>query len=261
MEPRVTFTVADGVADIRLSRPDRMNALDPAMFEALIAAGEQLKTERGVRAAVLSGEGKGFCAGLDMEVMGSGGATLAKLFTGPRTAGGANGVQQAALVWREAPVPVICAVHGVALGGGLQVALGCDVRLVSADAKLCLMEVRWGLVPDMGAMTLLKGLVRDDVARELVLTARTVSGEEAVALGLATRVSADPRAEALGLAREIASKSPTAVRAAKRLLNLDGDPTTILQAESREQAALLGSADQVEAVSANLGKRPPRFAD
>lgn len=261
MEPRVTFTVQDGVADIRLARPDRMNALDPAMFEALAAAGERLKTEPSVRVGVLSGEGKGFCAGLDMEVMGAGGAGLAALFTGARTPAGANGVQQAAMVWREAPVPVICAIHGAALGGGLQVALGCDIRLVSADAKLSFMEIRWGLVPDMGAFALIPGLIREDVARELVLTGRTVSGEEAVSLGLATRVCADPRAEAFALAREIATKSPSAVRAAKRLLNLKGDLSEVLLAESREQMALLGKPDQMEAVSANLGKRAPRFTD
>lgn len=260
MEGRVTFAMHGGVADIRLARPDRRNALDAAMFEALIAAGERLRSEPGVRAAVLSGEGRGFCAGLDMEVMGEGGAALDALFNGPRTANGANGVQQAVLTWREAPVPVICAIHGAALGGGLQIALGCDIRLVAADAQLSLMELSWGLVPDMGAAPLLKGLVRDDVARDLVLTSRVLTGDEAVRLGLATRTSSDPRADALALAQEIAGRSPAAVRAAKRLLNLSGDPATLLAAETREQQGLIGKADQLEAVAAKLGNRAPRFA-
>jgi enoyl-CoA hydratase/carnithine racemase len=271
MNDRVTVDIQDGVADVRLVRTDKMNALDDAMFSALIETGERLKTEAGVRAVVLSGEGRAFCAGLDMgsfqsmasgERRGGGQGTNA-LLTPKRTEGGSNRAQHACMVWREIPVPVIAAVHGVAFGGGLQLALGCDLRFVTADARMAVMEIKWGLVPDMAGMVLMRGLVRDDVARELTWSGRQVQGEEAVALGLATRVCADPRADALALAREIAGKSPDAIRAGKRLFNLaaEADQHQILLEESKEQGALIGSANQVEAVMANLQKRDPQFAD
>jgi enoyl-CoA hydratase/carnithine racemase len=271
MNDRVTVDIQGGVADVRLVRADKMNALDDAMFSALIETGERLKAEAGLRAVVLSGEGRAFCAGLDMgsfQAMASGERsrnrdTTSALLTPERTAGGSNRAQHACMVWREIPVPVIGAVHGVAFGGGFQLALGCDLRFVAADAKLAVLEIKWGLVPDMAGMVLMRGLVRDDVARELTWTGRIFSGEEAVAMGLATRVCADPRAEALALAAEIATKNPHAIRAGKRLLNLmaEGDQHAILLEESKEQGALIGSANQVEAVTANLQKRAPQFAD
>ncbi len=271
MNDRVTVEIKDGVADVRLVRVEKMNALDDAMFSALIEAGERLKTETGLRAVVLSGEGRAFCAGLDMgsfEAMASGGRagnrdTSAALLTPKRTQGGANRAQHACMVWREIPVPVIAAVHGVAFGGGFQLMLGADLRFVAPDAKLAVLEIKWGLVPDMAGMVLMRGLVRDDVARELTYTGRIFSGEEAVTMGLATRVCSDPRAEALALAAEIAGRNPHAIRAGKRLLNLMGeaDQPAILMAESKEQSALIGSANQVEAVMANLQKRSPQFAD
>ena len=172
-----------------------MNALDDAMFEALRVTGEQLKTRAGVRVVVLSGEGRAFCAGLDTANFGkmaSGERGGDRLLQGARTAGGANPSQQAVMAWRELPVPVIAAVHGVAYGGGFQLMLGADLRFITADAKLSIMEINWGLVPDMGGMALLRRLVRDDVARELTYTGRVFSGAEALQLGLATRVCADP---------------------------------------------------------------------
>jgi enoyl-CoA hydratase/carnithine racemase len=270
MNDRVKVEIKDGVADVRLIRVDKMNALDDGMFSALIETGEQLKTEAGLRAVVLSGEGRAFCAGLDMgsfAAMASGDRanrdTSAALLTPKRTPGGANRAQQACMVWREIPVPVIAAVHGVAFGGGFQLALGADLRFVAADVKLAVLEIKWGLIPDMAGMVLMRGLVRDDVARELTYTGRIFGGEEAVQMGLATRVCADPLAEALTLAAEIAGKNPQAIRAGKRLLNLmgEGDQHAILLAESQEQGALIGSANQVEAVMANLQKRSPQFAD
>jgi enoyl-CoA hydratase/carnithine racemase len=167
------------------------------------------------------------------------------------------------MVWREIPVPVIAAVHGVAFGGGFQLALGPDMRFVRPDVKLSILEIKWGLVPDMAGMALLRGLVRDDVARELTFSGRIFSGEEAVKLGLATRVCEDPRAEALAFAREIAGKNPHAIRAGKRLLNMmvEADQREILLEESREQTALIGSKNQVEAVKANLESRAPSFAE
>jgi enoyl-CoA hydratase/carnithine racemase len=267
----VTVTIEDHVADVRLTRGDKMNALDNAMFDALIETGEELKERSGIRAVVLSGEGRAFCAGLDtgnFAQMASGerrpGERSVEELAQSRTAAGANRAQQACYVWREVPVPVIAAVHGVAFGGGFQLALGADIRLVSADARLAVLEIKWGLVPDMSGIVLMRGLIRDDIARELTWTGRIFSGEEAVQLGLATRVSADPRSDALALAHDIASKSPHAIRAGKRLLNLaqsDADVDEIFREETREQVALIGSANQVEAVLANMENRAPGFAD
>jgi enoyl-CoA hydratase/carnithine racemase len=267
MEDRVRIDIQGGVADVRLVRTDKMNALDDAMFRGLVDAGERLKTEKGLRAVVLSGEGRAFCAGLDMgsfSQMASGNRRgNAEILEMKRTAGGANRAQHVCLVWREIPVPVIAAVHGVAFGGGFQLCLGADMRFVAPDAKLAVLEIKWGLVPDMAGMVLMKGLVRDDVARELTFTGRIFTGEEALKLGIATRVCADPRAEALALAMEIASKNPHAVRGAKRLLNLaaEADQHTILLRETEEQVALIGSPNQVEAVMANMQKRAANFAD
>lgn len=270
MEQRIRVTLTDGVADVRLNRADKMNALDQAMFDALIDTGRSLAGQRELRAVVISGEGRAFCAGLDMgrfEKMAAPAQGASRpsdeLRLGPRTHGACNAPQYAAMVWQEIPVPVIAAVHGVAFGGGLQVALGADLRFVAPDAKLSVMEIKWGLVPDMAGTLLMRALVRADVLRELTFSGRVVSGSEALALGLATRVCADPHSDAIAFAREIAGRSPDAVRAAKRLMRLaaSADPASLLQAESTEQIALLGSANQVEAVSANLGRRAPRFAD
>lgn len=259
MGDRVTMTVADGVADVRLARPEKMNALDPAMFAAIAATIDRLADMREVRAIVLSGEGKAFCAGLDLATMAGGApADLAA-----RAHGDANLFQYVAWGWRTLPQPVIAAIGGPAFGGGLQIALGADIRIAAPDAELAMMEARWGLVADMAGIALLRGLVRDDIARELAYTARKIGAEEAERLGLVTRVADDPLAAALALARTIAGHGPQAVRSAKRLLNLaaDADAVTILAAESAEQAALLASADHREAVTAGLQKRAPSFAD
>jgi len=265
---RVSVRIEDGVADVRLDRPDKLNAIDRAMFDALVATGAALAENREVRAVVLSGEGRGFCAGLDF-------GSFQTMSQGPRgvdapspleqraATSPANPAQRASWIWQEVPVPVIAAVHGVAFGGGLQIALGADLRLVAADARLSVMEIRWGLIPDMSGTQILRHLVRLDVAKELTFSGREVSGSEAIALGLATRVAADPRAEALALAREITGRSPDAVRAAKRLLNASVQSTLAegLELEAKLQLALIGSPNQVEAVRANLEKRAPRFKD
>ena len=271
MNDRISVDIHEGVADVRLIRADKMNALDNAMFEALIQTGERLKTEPGLRAVVLSGEGRSFCAGLDTSNFAamasgerSGGqGSAGALVTSNRTPGGSNRAQHAVMVWREIPVPVIAAVHGVAFGGGYQLQLSADMRFVTPDAKLSVLEIKWGLIPDMAGMALLRGLVRDDVARELTYSGRIFNGHEALAMGLATRVCEDPRAEALAFARDVAGKNPDAVRAGKRLLNLmaDGDQHAILLEESREQTALMGTPNQVEAVRSSLEKRAPNFAD
>jgi enoyl-CoA hydratase/carnithine racemase len=269
MEQRVSISVSDGIADVRLVRADKMNALDAAMFEALVAATERLSNEKGLRAVVLSGEGRAFCAGLDMgrfAAMKEGGGhgipgAEARDLT-KRTHGLANFPQQAVWGWRQLPVPVIAAVKGVAFGGGFQLALGADMRLLSADARMSIMEIKWGLVPDMAGTPILASLVRDDILRELTFTGRIFSAQEALTWGLATRICEDPLAAAFEVARDIAGKSPDAIRAAKRMLNnLSVDAGAALMAESVEQQKLLGSANQLEAVSANIEKRAPRFVD
>jgi len=262
MTDRISMEFANGVADVRLARADKMNALDPAMFEALVAACDRLSTERGLRAVVLSGEGRAFCAGLDMSsfaAMKHGGIRNIEA----RTRGISNAFQYAVLGWRELAVPVIAAVHGVAFGGGFQLALGADVRYVAEDTRMSIMEIKWGLIPDMGGTILMRRLARDDVVRELTYSGRIFSAAEAQAYGFATRLCADPRAEALAFARQIAERSPDAIRAAKRLFNTAAgdDVAACLLAESREQARLIGSANQTEAVVANLEKRAPQFAD
>ena len=270
MNDRVKIAIDNGVADVRLNRADKMNALDNAMFEGLVGAGERLMSEKGLRAVVLSGEGRAFCAGLDMGNFGqmaeggrSGGARRSDEGLGTRTHGVANRAQYAVWVWRELPVPVIAAVHGVAFGGGFQVALGADLRYVAPDARLCVMEIKWGLVPDMAGTQLMRHLAREDLVRELTYTGRIFSGEEAYQYGFATRVCADPRAEALAVAHEIAGKSPDAIRAAKRLLNeaVQTDVKSGLTQESVEQGRLIGTPNQVEAVMSNLQKRAPTYAD
>jgi enoyl-CoA hydratase/carnithine racemase len=260
-DDRVTVAVKDGVADVRLNRPEKMNALDHAMFDALSAASAALAGQAGLRAVVLSGNGRAFCAGIDLSSLGGGDGTPGDIRQ--RTHGIANRWQQAVWGWRELPVPVIAAVHGVAFGGGLQVALGADIRIVAPDARLAVMEARWGLVPDMAGIALLRGLLRDDVARELTYTARQVSGTEAAALGLATRTADDPHAQAMELAARIAGNSPRAVRGAKRLfaLSQDAGAAEILLAESAEQDPLLAGPDMMELLAAQAEGRPPRFAD
>lgn len=266
---RVTIEVSDGVADVRLNRPEKRNALDQAMFAGLVDASERLAKDPSVRAVVLSGEGKSFCAGLDMssfQAMASDeprrGSSVAGLAERSEDRP-ANAGQQAAYGWTTLPVPVIAAVHGHALGGGLQVALGCDIRIVAPDAQLSVMEIRWGLVPDMTGTQMLLRLVPLDVAKELVWTGRTVSGKEAVALGLATSLSDDPRAAALELARQLATKNPHAIRAGKRLLNQAGRVSDARQFldESTEMGALIGSPNQREAVRAEFEGREPDFSD
>lgn len=261
-EPRVAIEVADHVAEVRLSRPDKHNALDAAMFQGIAAAAEQVAATPGVRAVVLYGEGPSFCSGLD----------IASFMTGPVSTGDlmardgdelANLAQRVAYDWTLLPVPVIAAVHGVCFGGGLQIALGADIRIAAPDAKLSVMEIRWGLVPDMAITQTLPRLVRADVARELVYTGRRLSGEEAAEAGLVTRVAEDPLAAARELAADIAGRSPDAIRAGKRLLREAwlADAREALLLESELQTALIGSPNQLAAVTAGITKQPGEFTD
>ncbi len=255
MTQRVALEILDGVAHVRLTRADKMNALDPAMFDALLEIGARLAAATDLRAVVLSGEGRAFCAGLDLgsfEGAAQGGGLHFDLLT--RSHGDANAAQQIVLQWRQLPVPVIAAAHGVAFGGGFQLLLGADMRFLQPQAQLSLMEIKWGLVPDMAGMLLMRGLVRPDIMADLVYSGRVFTGLEAERYGLATRLCEDPVAEALTVAREIAGKSPPAIRAAKRLLRIsdEGLAARILLAESVEQTGLFGSPAQMEAVRAAL---------
>jgi enoyl-CoA hydratase/carnithine racemase len=268
MTDLVTIEVSAGIADVRLNRPEKYNALSGEMFQAIIEAGQSLAGARDVRAVVLSGNGRGFCAGLDMESFqgmagagqGSGGGTGSLLDQGD---GPENRAQRPAYVWKTLPVPVIAAIHGVAFGGGCQIALGADIRFAAPDAKLSVMEIKWGLIPDMSLTQTLRDLVPLDVAKELTFSGRVLSGTEAQALGLVTHVTDDPLAAAMSLAQEIAGKSPDAVRAGKKLLEetWHADARTGLELEAELQRGLIGKPNQVEAVVANFEKRPPRFED
>ncbi|WP_020109671.1 crotonase/enoyl-CoA hydratase family protein [Nocardia sp. 348MFTsu5.1] len=249
----VTCDVKDGVAQVRLNRPDKMNALNGAMFEQLTAVGEELITRTDVSAVVLAGEGRAFCAGLDMaefERMASGAEAV--VIERPRLGAAAALGQQAVHVWSLVPVPVIAAVHGVAFGGGLQLALGADIRIVGPETKLSVMEIVWGLIPDMTGTQILPELVGRDVAKELVFTGRQISGTEALTLGLATRTHANPVVAATALATEIAGNSRNALVHAKALLELAGR-TDLAAGFDAEQVAireLIGSPEQIAVVRA-----------
>lgn len=260
--PRVEIEVTDHVAVVTLTRADKHNALDVAMFEAIIAAAEQVAREPGVRAVILHGEGPSFCSGLDvMSIMAAGGGVDGLLE--PLRGDVPNWFQRAAYDWIAVPVPVIAAVHGNCLGGGLQIALGADIRIATPDARLSVMEVRWGLIPDMSITRTLPRLVRIDVAKELTYTGRVFSGAEAHRLGIVTQVDEDPLAAARSLARQIAAKSPEAVRGAKRLFDeaWTGSARETLSLEAELQLGLIGSPNQLAAVSAGMTKQPAEFVD
>ena len=252
----------DGVAQVRLTRGDKMNALDPEMFARIIEAGSALQRMKGLRAVVLSGEGKAFCAGLDTATFARTPAPDEPQIT-ERTYGNSNKFQQVAMLWRKLPVPVIAAIHGVCFGGGLQIASGADIRIVHPQTRMAIMEMKWGLVPDMGGYALWRGLVRDDVLRELIYTNREFTGAEALDLGLATHLDQDPVARATAIAREIAGRNPHAIRAAKRLqaAMVERGTDAILLEESIEQHGIMRSKNQVEAVMAGMENRPPAFDD
>jgi enoyl-CoA hydratase/carnithine racemase len=265
VKDRIRMTIEDGVADVRLNRPDKINALDPAMFEAIAETGARLERDPNVRAVVLSGEGRGFCAGLDVERLTAatrGESILPSADLTRRTHGAANFAQHIVWLWRKLPMPVIAAVHGTAFGGGFQLALGADLRIVAPGTRFAVIETRWGLVPDMAGTQLMRHLAREDVVRELTYTGRIFSAEEALAFGFATQLAPDPLTAAHAIAQKIAAQSPAAMRAAKRLLNLavDCDAGTGLAAETAEQAALLGAPNHIEAVAANLQNRAANWS-
>jgi enoyl-CoA hydratase/carnithine racemase len=259
---RVKIRIENHIAVVTFNRPDKMNALDDEQFHAIIAAGKQVSEDPSVRVVVVHGEGRAFCAGLDVSGFSAGDDGLDGAINS-RTHGIANKWQMAAWVWRECPVPVIAAVHGVSFGGGLQIMLGADIKYVAADTKLSIMEMKWGLIPDMAGTQLMYHSVRDDIIRELTYTNRIFSGEQAVQYGFATHVSANPLDDAMALAQEIATKSPSAVVKAKKVLNeapyLNAEDGLML--ESVEQTAIIKKTNQLEAVFSSMQKRPGNFED
>lgn len=264
MNDRVSINVCDHVADVRLIRGDKMNALDDKMFAAIEQGGKEIRDDSDVRVVVLSGDGKGFCAGLDMgnfATMADGAGNRDENKLAQRTHGVANGPQHAAWMWRELRVPVIAALHGVALGGGFQVAMGADIRYAAPGTRMSIMEIKWGLVPDMAGTQLMRHFARDDIIRELTYTGRIFSAEEAQQFGFVTRVCEDPLEEALKTARYIATRNPDAISRGKQLLNeanyLQADEGLLL--ESKLQDEIIGKPNQIEAVMAEMEKRPAIF--
>jgi enoyl-CoA hydratase/carnithine racemase len=263
-EDRVQIKIgASGVATVTMVRADKHNALDQAMFEGLMNAAGQLASDASVRAVVLHGEGKSFCSGLDIAsfMSGQGGTGVLLERDADRLA---NFAQRVTYDWSLVPAPVIAAIHGNCFGGGLQIALGADIRIASPETKLSIMEIKWGLVPDMAITQTLPRLIPIDVAKELTFSGRIVSGSDALALGLVTRNSDDPLASALALAEEIAQKSPDAVRAAKRLYDetwVSDDAAAALKRESDLQTGLIGKPNQLAAVVAGMSGEPPVFVD
>lgn len=271
MEDRIRVDIKDGVADVHLVRTDKMNALDDAMFQALIETGQKLGEDKSVRCIVLSGDGRAFCAGLDMGNFGkmaeagndkSEKSDVTKGLS-PRTHGISNRAQYAVWTWREAPVPVIAAVHGVAFGGGFQLMLGSDIRIVHPDTKLSIMEIKWGLVPDMAGTPIMRSLAREDVVRELTYTGRQFSGKEALEIGFATKLSENPHADAMAMAQEIAGKNPDAIVAAKKIFNSAQDlsDAELLQQESDLQDSIIRTPNQVEAVMSTMEKRAGNYSE
>jgi enoyl-CoA hydratase/carnithine racemase len=260
MSDRVAVNVSAHIAHVTLTRADKMNALDPAMFEAICSAIDELNTLDDLRAVVVSGEGRGFCAGLDLSNFSSDSEPMDLM---PRTHGAANMPQQIAWGWRTLPVPVIAAAHGVAIGGGLNIMSGADIRIIHPDTRCAVMEMRWGLVPDMAGYPLWRGNVRDDVLRKLVYTHAEFSGADACAMGFATEVAEEPLSRAMALADEIAGKNPHAIRAAKRLSNALATSTDeeLLLAESEEQTHIIGKPNQIEAVMSQMEGRPAAYPD
>jgi enoyl-CoA hydratase/carnithine racemase len=266
MSDRVRIEIGDHVAEVTLNRPGKYNALDRAMFEGIVDAGESLARDASVRAVVLRGEGGNFSAGLDTssftDPSGGGPAVSAEAMK-PRGGTPANLFQSTAWVWKTLPVPVIAVLEGVVFGGGLQIALGADIRYAAPDARLSVMEIKWGLIPDMGLTHTLRGIMPLDRLKELTFSGRVVDGREAERMGLVTAAKSDPLSAARGLAREIAHRSPHAIRAGKRLLEetFVGDGADGLALEARLQSELMARPNQVEAVMANVEKRIPRFRD
>ena len=260
---RVKLTPNGPITHVVLNRADKRNALDLAMLEAISDTIEQLKEARETRAVVLSGDGEAFCAGLDFFSFVSMLQDPESLDFMTRTHGDANLFQQVSVGWRDLPMPVITALHGVAFGGGFQIMLGADIRVSAPETSFSIMEAKWGLVPDMGGMVLMPQVARQDVIRRLTYTAEVFSAQQALDWGFVSELSDDPVARAFELAEAIAIRNPESTSAAKRLISetWNANPAQTLMAESVAQKAVLGKPNQKEAVLANFEKRAPVFKD
>jgi enoyl-CoA hydratase/carnithine racemase len=260
MTTLVTCTVNDGIADVRLARPEKLNALTLQTLRELVEVARELRRDRTLRAVVLAGEGDSFCSGLDFGSVLKSRAGIAAAFT-PRPWRGTNAFQEACWAWRRLPVPVIAAVHGHCYGGGLQIALAADFRIATPESEWSVLEGRWGIIPDMTGVRSLAEVVGIDTAKLLTMTARKVSGKEARDLGLVTDLAADPVAAAHELAGELAGRSPDALAAAKRLFNetWTASPRRTFARERLEQLLLLVNANTAAARKAALAKTTPQF--
>lgn len=268
---RIELTVKNHIAHVKLSRADKMNALDNEMFEAIPMVGEQIRQDSRIRVVVVSGAGGNFCAGLDKSnfssILEKKGVSLEDdepaMVLADRTHGISNALQYVVWMWRELPMPVIAAIDGFALGGGLQIALGADFRYAAADSKFSILEMRWGIIPDMGSTQIMRHMIRDDVIRELTYTARIFTAQEAKEWGFITDIVDDPLAHAMAMAEQISLKNPDAIRASKKMLEASNYQTAAegLLMESVEQDKIMGTPNQVEAVMAELQKRKPNFVD
>lgn len=263
MTERVIVNVQDHVAEVMLNRADKMNSLDLEMFRSLGAAADRIAADASVRAVVLHGDGENFCSGIDVSVLQTGAAEISKSMLDPVVPSPANLFQRAAYAWRELPMPVICALHGVAFGGGFQVAMGADIRFAAPDTRFSIMETKWGLIPDMAISTTLRDIVAADKLKELAWTARVFAAPEAETLGIVSRVVDEPLAEARNLAKELAARSPDAMRGIKRLVNeaWSLSERDALGLEARIQIGVMGGRNQGEAVRANFERRAARFED
>jgi enoyl-CoA hydratase/carnithine racemase len=259
LRDRVSVDFDDSLAVVRLNRPDKYNALDFPMMDALIDAARLVRRQRDIRAVIVCGQGPAFCSGLDFASVMRQPWKVFRSFL-PWFAR-ANRFQRLCLAWRDLPMPVIAATHGYCFGGGFQIALGCDMRISSPDCEFSIMEIEWGLIPDMGASVVLRDLLPLDQALELTLSGRRFSAEEALGFNLITRIDDDPESAARELAASFAERSPSAVAAAKRLLTRtrQGSERRALRRERRGQLGLLLGFNQREAMRARMDKRPPRF--
>jgi enoyl-CoA hydratase/carnithine racemase len=251
----VKLEITDKVAYVTLNKPEKYNALCLQLMQELISTGEELKSNKKIRAVILSGSGKGFCSGLDIKgVMKTAGASKKLMFKDDPE--DQNIVQRVALVWRELAVPVIAAIHGVCYGGGFQIALGADFRFAKPDSRFSIMETKWGLIPDMGASITLPELVSIDVAKELTFTGRVFEAPEAKDLGVITRVVDDPMQAAIEFSSLIKERSPDAVMYGKKLFNETwlADDGVRLTKESEYQLKIMGSMNQLFAAGSNLLK-------
>jgi len=260
----VTVTIQDHIATVVLDRPEKMNALDQAGFEQLAAAAAVIGTNDQVRAVLIRANGDHFCSGADKSFL-QGAVSDPAVFSSKALdlapGESANEFQKPAMLWYELDVPVVVCLQGVVYGAGLQVALAGDIRIGAESTCMSLFEIHWGLIPDMGVSQTLPRLVRADIATELVLTGRVVKADEALKIGLLTRVETDPLNTAIALTKQIAAKSPDAVKRGKQLLRDSTRMSTAqgLALEARLQSELVGTPNQIEAAMANLQKRDAKF--